>query len=107
MQVLGCGLGGKKKHPKFQIVEVFREGKVSLQQPRSELHDIDDFAQELSQPIVCYSRIQNLAWRGVPTCIRAKVWKLLLKYVLANDTDVILTKKRQEYQTLIGNYWNP
>ena len=39
--------------------------------------------------------------------IRPKVWKFLLKYVLVNDAESILNKKRQEYQTLVRNYWQP
>jgi hypothetical protein len=39
--------------------------------------------------------------------IRPKIWKFLLKYMLINDAEQILTKKRQEYHQLLINYWTP
>ena len=39
--------------------------------------------------------------------IRPKVWKYLLKYVLINDAEKILIKKRAEYRKLLNNYWRP
>lgn len=39
--------------------------------------------------------------------IRPKIWKYLLKYVLINDAEKILLKKRGEYSQLLNNYWRP
>jgi len=39
--------------------------------------------------------------------IRPKIWKFLLKYVLLNDAEQILLKKRTEYHQLLKNYWKP
>ena len=39
--------------------------------------------------------------------IRPKIWKYLLKYVLVNDAEQILIKKRGEYGQLLKNYWKP
>ena len=39
--------------------------------------------------------------------IRPKIWKYLLKYMLINDAEQILLKKRGEYQQLLKNYWKP
>ena len=68
MSLLSCS-GRKKKHPKFQLVEMFRSSKKTSIKPQSELVMIDPFASELSQPIVGYHKIQNLAWRGIPSCM--------------------------------------
>ncbi len=37
--------------------------------------------------------------------IRPKIWKFLLKYMLINDAEQILIKKRLEYKKLVLNYW--
>ena len=39
--------------------------------------------------------------------IRPKIWKYLLKYMLINDAEQTLNKKRQEYAQLVSNYWKP
>jgi hypothetical protein len=39
--------------------------------------------------------------------LRPKIWKYLLKYVLVNDAETILQKKRAEYRQLLKNYWQP
>ena len=39
--------------------------------------------------------------------IRPKIWKYLLKYMLINDAEQTLNKKRQEYSQLVNNYWKP
>ena len=43
----------------------------------------------------------------LPLGIRPKIWKYLLKYMLINDAEKTLTKKRNEYSKLIENYWRP
>jgi hypothetical protein len=68
MHLLSCS-GRKKKHPKFQLVEIFRQSKKPSSQHQTELQFIDRFAEELSKPIVNYDRIQNLAWKGIPFCM--------------------------------------
>lgn len=68
MHLLSCS-GRKKKHPKFQLVELFRQTKKPSSINQTELQFIDRFAEELSKPIVSYDRVQNLAWKGVPFCI--------------------------------------
>ena len=67
MHLLSCA-GRKKKHPKFQLVELFRHSKKPTTKQQSELVFIDRFAEELSKPIVSYNKIQNLAWKGIPAC---------------------------------------
>lgn len=39
--------------------------------------------------------------------IRPKIWKYLLKYMLINDAENTLAKKRNEYAKLVNNYWRP
>lgn len=39
--------------------------------------------------------------------IRPKIWKYLLKYMLINDAEQTLSKKRNEYAKLVANYWRP
>ena len=39
--------------------------------------------------------------------LRPKIWKYLLKYALIHATEDTLNKKRNEYQTLVNNYWKP
>lgn len=39
--------------------------------------------------------------------IRPKIWKYLLKYMLINDAEQTLSKKRSEYAQLVNNYWKP
>lgn len=110
MNLLSCAFRSKKKHPKFQLVDLFRERKrpsSSPQNPQREIQAIDRFAEPLSKPIVSYQAIQSLAWNGIPSCLRPKLWKYLLKYMLINDAEQILSKKRQEYRQLLGNYWRP
>lgn len=68
MHLLSCS-GRKKKHPKFQLVEIFRQSKKPSSPHQTELQFIDRFAEELSKPIVSYDRIQNLAWKGIPFCM--------------------------------------
>lgn len=70
MHLLSCS-GGKKKHPKFQLVEIFRQSKKPSSSQQTELQFIDRFAEELSKPIVSYDRIQNLAWKGIPFCMNS------------------------------------
>jgi hypothetical protein len=69
MHLLSCS-GRKKKHPKFQLVEMFRQVKKPSSSRQTELQFIDQFAEELSKPIVSYDRIQNLAWKGIPACMQ-------------------------------------
>jgi len=107
MSLLSCAFRSKKKHPKFQLVDLFRERTPSSLIQLDEIVEIDKFAEELAKPIVSYQRIQVLSWNGVPSCIRPKIWKYLLKEMLINDAEQTLTKKRNEYAKLIGNYWRP
>lgn len=65
--MLNCA-GRKKKHPKFQLVDLFRQSKRPSAKQQTELQIIDPFVEELSRPIVSYHKIQNLAWKGVPAC---------------------------------------
>ena len=70
MSLLSCAFRPKKKHPKFQLVDLFRE-KTSISPSRNdEMLEIDKFAEELAKPIVSYQRIQTLSWNGVPSCTR-------------------------------------
>lgn len=46
-------------------------------------------------------------YAAINSGIRPKVWKYLLKYVLINDAEQILIKKRAEYRQLLANYWRP
>ena len=47
---------------------MFRQSKKSTTNTNSDLQKIDPFAEELSKTIVSYHRVQNLAWKGVPSC---------------------------------------
>lgn len=68
MSLLSCAFRSKKKHPKFQLVDLFREKTSSTISKGDELVEIDKFAEELSKQIVSYQRIQVLSWNGIPTC---------------------------------------
>ena len=79
MSAISCS-GRKKRHPKFQLVEMFRQSKKSSLPPQNDLLTIDPFASELSKPIVSYHKIQNLAWKGIPACICTPTQVYVLKY---------------------------
>lgn len=68
MSLLSCAFRSKKKHPKFQLVDLFREKTPSSLSTSDELVEIDRFAEELSKQIVSYQRIQVLSWNGIPSC---------------------------------------
>lgn len=68
MNFLSCSFRSKKKHPKFQLVDLFRERKKPSSFLHNELQYIDKFAEELSKTIVSYQKIQMLSWSGIPSC---------------------------------------
>lgn len=45
MSLLSCAFRAKKKHPKFQLVELFREKTASSVVREDEVQEIDKFAE--------------------------------------------------------------
>ncbi|CAD8061582.1 unnamed protein product [Paramecium primaurelia] len=71
------------------------------------IYRIEQFEIILEQQIIDLEQLKQLTWRGAPQVYRAKVWKLILKYIPPNhmsQTNVI-QKKRQDYFQYIKNYY--
>lgn len=52
--------------------------------------------------------LRKLSWRGIPSSVRAIVWKLLLGYMPCNRErcDKIIARKRKEYLDYVAKYYN-
>jgi len=51
--------------------------------------------------------LRKLSWRGIPSSVRATVWKVLLGYMPCNKdrADKILARKRKEYLEYVSKYY--
>ncbi|KAG2374370.1 hypothetical protein C9374_010940 [Naegleria lovaniensis] len=52
--------------------------------------------------------LRKLSWRGIPSSVRAMVWKLLLGYIPCNRerSEKIIARKRKEYLDYVAKYYN-
>ncbi|CAD8168752.1 unnamed protein product [Paramecium pentaurelia] len=71
------------------------------------IYRIEQFEIILEQQIIDLEQLKQLTWRGAPQVYRAKVWKLILKYIPPNHMSQtsVIQKKRQDYIQYIKNYY--
>ncbi|KAM3137529.1 hypothetical protein pb186bvf_010319 [Paramecium bursaria] len=106
-------LGFNKQKPQPQIKtninQIYNTQSFTqkLQDTNEDNKKIEQFELILEQSIIDLDQLRKLAWRGVPKIYRAKVWKLILKYIPPNHLSQtqIINKKRQDYQQYIKNYY--
>ncbi|KAL9648733.1 hypothetical protein ABK040_003671 [Willaertia magna] len=70
---------------------------------------LERFNQLLNSPEdIDLEELRKLSWRGIPSGVRATIWKLLLGYMPCNKerSDKILLRKRKEYLDYVSKYYN-
>lgn len=70
---------------------------------------IERFRQLLNtQEDIDVDGLRKLSWRGIPSSVRAMVWKLLLGYMSCNRerSEKIIARKRKEYLDYVAKYYN-
>eukprot|EP00055_Hartaetosiga_balthica_P002264 m.3315 g.3315 ORF g.3315 m.3315 type:complete len:511 (-) comp2049_c0_seq1:50-1582(-) len=74
---------------------------------RGELN-IGKFEKELNSGNVNLDALKVLSWSGVPSQVRAMVWRLLCGYLPANEKrrQATLERKREEYAELVAQYYD-
>lgn len=66
-----CTGRNKKKYQKFALVDLFRAPVKSKSKLKAIEEDkMNAFVNELAEENVSFSKIQTLAWNGVPQCIQ-------------------------------------
>ncbi|CAD8205334.1 unnamed protein product [Paramecium pentaurelia] len=95
---------------KTNLNEIYNKSPFQKKQITSTIQDqkkLEQFELVLEQQIIDLEALKKLTWRGIPNEYRAKVWKLIVKYIPPNHMSqtTILLKKRQDYQQYIKNYY--
>ena len=70
---------------------------------------LEKFRQILnSNDDIDIENLRKLSWRGIPSSVRAVVWKILLGYMPLNRerTEQIINRKRKEYLDYVSKYYN-
>eukprot|EP01084_Bolivina_argentea_P273746 466382_1 len=75
---------------------------------RKNRNRIATLTKKLNEAQLDVNKIRKQCWRGIPSSMRSIIWKILLGYIPSNRArrEIILNKKRMEYEDLIDRYYN-